>query len=44
MKLPSAVKTASILDLKLMHAFAMVFLSKDPIISLILGSRFSILL
>jgi hypothetical protein len=42
-KLPSAVKTASILDLELMQAFAMVFLSKDLIISMILGSRFSVL-
>jgi hypothetical protein len=38
------VKTASIQDLKLMQAFAMMFLSKDLITSLILGSRFSVLL
>ena len=38
------MKTASIQDLKLMQAFAMVFLSKDLITSLILGSRFSVLL
>ncbi len=43
-KLPSAVKTASILDQKLMQAFAMVFLSKDSITPLILGSRFLVLL
>ncbi len=42
-KLPSAVKTASILDLKLIQDFTKVFLSKDLITSLILGSRLSVL-
>jgi hypothetical protein len=38
------VKTAFILGLKFMQAFAMVFLLKDLITSFILGSRFSVLL
>jgi hypothetical protein len=38
-KLPSAVKTATILDLKLVQAFAMVFLARDPITSFIFWIR-----
>jgi hypothetical protein len=39
MKLPSAVKTTSILDLKLVQVFARVFLARDPITSLIFWIR-----
>ncbi len=38
-KLPSAVKTTSILDLKLVQAFARVFLARDPITSFIFWIR-----
>ncbi|MFN9900055.1 MAG: hypothetical protein ACK55Z_14955, partial [bacterium] len=39
LKLPSEVTTAKILDLKLLQAFAMVSLLKDPITSLIFEIR-----
>jgi hypothetical protein len=38
-KLPSDVKTSSILDLKLVQAFARVSLPKDPITSFIFWIR-----
>jgi hypothetical protein len=39
MKLPSAVKTAAILDLELVQAFARVSLAMDPISSFIFWIR-----
>ncbi len=39
MKLPSAVKTASIVDLKLLQAFARVSLARDPTSSFIFWIR-----